>query len=213
MCGSSPTSGPSTLTRRSRSTGSLTGTSAGSTSPGTTTGYSATAPAALTWSNMPGRRSSDTRWSKPGLLLMTRPWPGTGPVGGGERHPHHWITSACDYSSRSEVAARGVGNFSLSLITHRRARASGSSGCALLGRPGQTGHGLPGARHVGRRQHPSSHTCPMLLTPYAKVADGPTAMPARPLGLLEPDARITCLSGSQGARAQQCARATRRTRG
>ena len=27
-------------------------------------------------------------------------------------------------------------------------------------------------------------------------------MPARPLGLLEPDARITCLSGSEGARAQ-----------
>ncbi len=35
-------------------------------------------------------------------------------------------------------------------------------------------------------------------------------MPARPLGLLEPDARMTCTSGSEGAWAQQCARATRR---
>ena len=37
-------------------------------------------------------------------------------------------------------------------------------------------------------------------------------MSTRPLGLLEPDARMTCMSGSEGARAQQCARATRRLR-
>jgi hypothetical protein len=65
----------------------------------------------------------------------------TGLIGGGERHSHHWTTSACVCSSRSGVAAHGAGNFSLSLTTHRKAHASGSSGAHHWEGAGQTGHG------------------------------------------------------------------------
>jgi RNA-directed DNA polymerase len=49
--------------------------------------------------------------------------------------------------------------------------------------PGQTGHDLPGAGHIGRWQHSSSHTFPMPLTLYAKVAEGPTANTCAAFGL------------------------------
>ena len=62
-CGSSPTSGPSIVTRTSRPGGSSAATSARSTSPGTTSGYSATATAAHTCTGSPGPKSSGTRWS------------------------------------------------------------------------------------------------------------------------------------------------------
>ena len=53
-CGGSPTSGPSSHIRTSRSAGSSPATSASSTRPGRTGGCSATATAAPTWSSSPG---------------------------------------------------------------------------------------------------------------------------------------------------------------
>src|SRR6266849_5945792 len=70
-----------------------------------------------------------------------------------EARPHHWTTSACACSSRSEVAARGVDSFSLSLTTPRRAHASGSSGCAPLGRRWPSG---PWSTSSGARRTPAA---------------------------------------------------------
>ena len=83
--------GEATATRTSRSTGSSTGTSARSTSPGATGGCSATATAAPTSPSSPGRRSSDTRWSRARRPRTTQPWPSTGPTGAPSA-THRWTT-------------------------------------------------------------------------------------------------------------------------
>src|SRR4051794_25174113 len=80
-CGSSPTSGRSSLIRTSRSTGSSPGTSVRSTQNGETGGCSATATAAPTCSSSPGRRSPGTSWSRAGRPRTTRPWLATGRPG------------------------------------------------------------------------------------------------------------------------------------
>lgn len=87
-CGRSPTSGPGTDTRRSRSAGLWPGTSAPTTSPGTTAGYSGTATAASTCASSPGQRSSDTAWSRAGRLRTIQRWPPIGPnADSADRHP------------------------------------------------------------------------------------------------------------------------------
>jgi RNA-directed DNA polymerase len=93
-CGRSPTSGPSTATRTSRSAGLSTGTSAPSTGPGVTGGCLATVTAAPTCSSSPGPRSSGIRWCQARRLPTTRPWPSTGPSGDSAGHPR-WTASAC----------------------------------------------------------------------------------------------------------------------
>ena len=71
-CGGSPTSGRPSVTPTSRSAGSSTGTSEGSTAPGRTAGCSATAEAAPTCSSSPGRGSCDTN-SSPARRPQTTP--------------------------------------------------------------------------------------------------------------------------------------------
>ena len=85
-CGDASTGGHYAPTRTSRSTGSLPATSACSTRPGTTGGYSVTATAAPTCVSSPGRRSSATRWSWAPRHQTTPPLTGTGPLGGASRY-------------------------------------------------------------------------------------------------------------------------------
>jgi uncharacterized membrane protein YuzA (DUF378 family) len=75
-----------------RTLGSLTGTSARSTRPGTTGGSSATATVAATSAGSPGRRSSVTRWSWARRHPTTRPWTATG-RSGGARGPRWWAVA------------------------------------------------------------------------------------------------------------------------
>src|SRR6266487_6552222 len=91
-CGSSPTSGRSSATRTSRNVGSSDDTSACSTRPGATSGFSATGKPAPTCSSSPGRRSCGTRWSRVGRRPTTRPWPSTGP-GGEAASSHRWTVA------------------------------------------------------------------------------------------------------------------------
>ncbi|ETZ96314.1 reverse transcriptase family protein [Mycobacterium kansasii 732] len=72
-CGSSPTSGPDSPIRTRDGAGSCPVTSARSTRPGATAGYSVTATAAPTWSSSPGRRSPGTPWSRAGRPRTTLP--------------------------------------------------------------------------------------------------------------------------------------------
>src|SRR3954468_13510012 len=93
-CGSSPTSGPHGATPTNRTPGFVPATSGSSTSSGTTTGCSATRPAALTWSSFPGPTSSGTPWSPVGRLRTTPPWPSAGPLGGDAANPR-WMATRC----------------------------------------------------------------------------------------------------------------------
>ena len=106
-CGSSPTSGPATATPTSRRHGSPAATSAGTTNPGKTAGYSATATAAPTCPSSPGPRSSGTRWSGAGHPPMTLPRPATGPNGAAKAsHRSTAAPSTCSAGKRPLPAMR-----------------------------------------------------------------------------------------------------------
>src|SRR5665647_3657288 len=70
--------------------------------------------------------------------------------------------------------------------------------------------GLPEPRRVGRDQQPPSRTRKMSRQSVRRGACLALLSCQRAFwGLLEPDARKACQSGSEGGRAQQCARPTR----
>ena len=131
-CGGSPTGGRCERTRTSRNAGLQPGTSARSTRPGGTTGCSATAPAAVTWSSSPGHRLSGTAWSQAARHPTTPPWPATGPSGGGAGD-HPWARSCCGCSSRRTDAAQAAAACCCTQPGNRKAPMSGnygSRGCA-----------------------------------------------------------------------------------
>ena len=187
-CGSSPTSGPSTVTRTSRSAGSSAATSARSTSPGRTGGCSATATAAPTCSSSPGRRSSGTRWSRARRLPTTRPWPSYWAARRrrGNTPPMDPATPAAPaVTARPLPALRGT-------PPARRPPAAKPT------RMGTVAHGHPqgdnpqrhrraGGQHPGRGQNSVSYT--LTATGAPPGTQSPALLPAsEPWGLLEPDA-------------------------
>ena len=92
----------------SRSGGSPTATSAGSTRTGRTDGCSATATAASTSRSSPGPGSSGTAWSPAEGPLTTPPWPTTGPADGASSNPRSASTPSTS-SNGSTGAARSAG--------------------------------------------------------------------------------------------------------
>ena len=126
-CGNSLTSGPPTATRTSRSPGSSAGTTASSTPPGRTTGYSVTVAAAGTWSSSPGRKSGGTCMVKARHLPMTPPWPDTGPNGARRSNPR-WTAIPCACSPGRTGYARCAGTTCLTPASHPSPPISGNNG-------------------------------------------------------------------------------------
>src|SRR5215208_701148 len=133
-CGSSPTSGPPVATPTNRTRGFAPATSGSSTSSGTTTGCSATRPAALTWSSFPGPTSSGTPWSPVGRLRTTPPWPSTGPLGGDAANPR-WMATRCVCSPGRTATAPSAGTSCSPPISHPSRPTNGNAGgCRSPGR-------------------------------------------------------------------------------
>src|SRR4051794_15207057 len=126
-CGSSPTSGRSSLIRTSRSTGSSPGTSVRSTQNGETGGCSATATAAPTCSSSPGRRSPGTSWSRAGRPRTTRPWLATGRPGDDAGDPR-WTGPGSGSCRGSAGAARSAGSCCSTPTTSRDTPTNGNVG-------------------------------------------------------------------------------------
>ena len=186
-CGSSPTSGPSTVTRTSQSAGSRLGTSACSTPPGATDGYSVTATAAATYQSSPGRGSSDTRWSRAARPRTTPPSPTTGPNGEQRRHPQRSAEPAGASMRHKTVAARSAGTGSCPPRTRHKPHASGSSGKSPPARRSFTSPRGRTARQTN--PNPVSYTPTATASAPATAATGHFCPHATPPGLLEPDAR------------------------
>lgn len=128
-CGRSPTSGLHGATPTNRKRGFRPATSGSSTSSETTTGCSATPPAAPTWSSSPGPTSSDTPWSKAVRLPTTPPWPSTGPLGNGASNPRSMATR-CVCSPSRTAAARSAGtNCSPPSSHHSHPTIGNAGGC------------------------------------------------------------------------------------
>jgi RNA-directed DNA polymerase len=99
-----------------------------SVSPGTTSGCSVTATAALTCSGSPGRKSSGTRWSRAPRHVTIPPWPATGPPGGAGACPGRWTPPACGSWSHSTASAHCADNCSWTPTARPKPRASGNNG-------------------------------------------------------------------------------------
>ncbi len=125
-CGSSPTSGLSTATRTSPSTGSSPGTTACSTRPDATGGYSATATAAPTCTSSSGPGSFDTNWSQARRPRTTPPWLTTGPRDDARHHACRSTRPAWGSGKRRTVAVCSAGTCSCPSTTCHKAHASGN---------------------------------------------------------------------------------------
>ena len=157
----------------------------------------------------PGRRSSDTRWSRAPRPPTTRPWPTTGrPTATPRRNPQLDRTTArCSTATgtmhllRAAPLARrppAANPTRVGTVASRHRAKRWTSNAITLRQDGSTHgpqlrllHAHCHRRTTGKRQEPALCT------------------PASPQGLLEPDAWKPCTSGSEGAPAQQCAAATR----
>ena len=126
--GSSHTSGLPTVTRTSRSAGSSNGTSACSTAPGATNGYSGTARAVSIYPSSPGRGSSDTSSSRARPLRTIPPSPSTGPNGDAKRHTPRSARPDCAPTGRKTVAAHSAGIGCCPPMTRHQPHTNGSSG-------------------------------------------------------------------------------------
>jgi hypothetical protein len=185
-CGSSPTNGPATATPTSRSPRSPAATSAGTTKPGKTAGYSATATAAPTCPSSPGPRSSGIRWSGAGHPPMTPPRPATGPNGAANTG-HRSIAAPPTYSAGKTAAARSAETCSCTPTANHKARKNGNSGTAPPARrsPGTSSH----AGGTAHRTAPVSYTHTANAGPPAHAGNQHPFTPEPPMGL----ARAVCV--------------------
>ena len=185
-CGRSPTSGRSSATRTNRSAGSSPGTSARSTSPGTTGGCSATAHSGaylqkFAWTRIvrhqmvkgdgvPGR-------PRPGRVLGRTTAQGTTPA---DRQDQPAALRGAD-----TAAARSAGARCCTPTTRHKAHASGNNGWRPPARRS--------SRSPTRKDGTSDETEPRLIHAHCHAdtrdGKGPALLPAHePQGLLEPDA-------------------------
>ena len=209
-CGDWSTSGPGSPIRTSRRAGRSPGTSACSTTPGETSGYSAARRLASTFASSPGHRSSGTGWSQ-GRRRQTIPtWPTTGICGVAATDPHS-ARPCCDSYESSKVAARCVGVCCYTPTANHKAHTSGNNGSRAPARRCANTRLSPGEQE--RRTNapqPASYTPTANAETPAKATTQHFCPPASPRGLLEPVAWKAGMAGSEGAPAQQCAGATRR---
>src|SRR6266542_1078473 len=206
-CGSWPTSGPATATPTSRSPGSSTGTSAGTTRPARTAGYSATATAAPTCPSSPGPPSSGTHSCAGRRPPTTPPKPSTGPPGAASASPCS-IPAPCACSTGNTAAARSARSCSCTPTANPTAPRNGSNGTASPARrsPGTTSSPTGGQAH---RTRPDSYTPTVYAGQPAQTTNQHLCTPESPQGLLEPYVATSDTYGSEGAPMQQCTGATR----
>ena len=152
--------------------------------------------------------SSDTSWSRARPPRTTPPWPSTGPNGDARRHPRRsarpdgglyktqdgrcpicgdWLQPAEDPPPTPREWERWLATTRKTIIR---------SPCTRTARR--------------RRTNPVSYTPTATIGTPPGMADQHFCPPASPRGLLEPDAAKRRTSGSEGGRAQQCVRPTRR---
>ena len=115
----------------------------------------------LPQSSSPGRRSSDTGWSRAGRPRTTPPWPSTGPTGGAGAHPRPWTSTACVCCSGRPGAAPLPGPAPARRPPTTKPTRMGTVGSRHRQGAAQAEPDLPAARRVGRDQQPSSRTRPM----------------------------------------------------
>src|SRR5215468_8832779 len=176
-CGSSPASGPAAATPASRGPGSSNGTSASSTPPGATCGYSATPPAAPTSPTSPGHPSSGTARSPAGRPPTTRPWPATG-TSGAAGTSHRSTAALCACSRCSTAAARSARTCSCTPTGSLTLPGNGNSGTAPSAKrsPGSS------SPHAGR----ACRMAPVSYTPTASAGQPAQAVRNRHLHAPEP---------------------------
>ena len=187
------------------------GTSASSTPPGRTSGYSGAGTAVSTCASSPGHRSSGTGWCA-GNGVPGRPGPDRYWARRRRRSRPRWARPRCGSLRASTADARSAGSCCYTPTVTRKAPASGSSGSRPPARRSASTRSPPEgqARRTNAPPHRLIHTHCHRRDHRRRPTVQHFMQPASLQGLLEPVAGKAGTAGSEGAPAQQCAGATGR---